>query len=314
MFDDRYGYPKYFDVLVCTACGMFQTSPPLQKIEIAELYTNYYPRKDINPQKIRDNFRPEFGFTAGIKRWFSGNHRIHFDMPSSRGNEQVLEIGCGDGRSLLQLKAMGYNVYGIETDENIKKVRDELKLSIFIGMVEDADSALGQFDYIIANQLIEHIIDLDSFIESCKKLLKDDGVIIFSTPNANSVYRRLSGKKWINWHIPYHQQVFTKQSLNILLSKHGLIIKNTKTVTPTPWTLHQISALRNDQAIGSKNPYWNKKENTENKTGSKTSFLKKIIFLPKRLLFTIIVFSISVCNKIVDLTGQGDCLIITIKK
>ena len=313
-FDDRYGYPKYFDILVCENCGMFQTNPPLQKTEIADLYTKYYPRRDINPRKIGADFQPEFGLLPGVKRWFSGNHRIHYDLPQAKNNEKILEIGCGDGRSLLQLKAMGYDVYGVETDENIKKVRDELNLPIYIGTVEDADFKPEQFNYIIANQLIEHIIDLDSFIESCKKLLKDDGIIIFSTPNADSIYRRLSGKKWINWHIPYHQQVFTKKSLEVLLGKHGLSLMRVRTVTPTPWTLHQINALRNDQAIGIKNPYWNKKENTGNKTSPKPSFPKRITLLPKRALFTIIVFGISVCNKIVDILGQGDCLIITIKK
>lgn len=314
MFDDRYGYPKYFDILRCENCGMFQMHPPLHKKEIADLYTRYYPRENIDPRKIKGSFRPEFGFPAKAKRWFSGNHRIHFDLPLCTGQKKILEIGCGDGRSLLQLQSMGYDIYGVETDENIAKVRDGLGLPIFIGTVEDADFEPKQFDYIIANQLVEHIIDIDSFLKSCKKLLKDDGTFIFSTPNANSIYRKLCGKKWINWHIPFHQQVFTKKSLRVVLAKHGLVIESIKTVTPTPWALHQINALRSNQSISIKNPYWNKKENTGDKTGSRPSFSKKIILLFKRVLFTIIVFSISVCNKIVDLVGQGDCLIITIKK
>lgn len=314
VFDDRYGYPKYFDILVCKNCGMFQTHAPLLKGEIADLYTHYYPREDINPRKIRDDFKPESGFVARVKRWFSGNHRIHYDLPLSIDNKKILEVGCGDGSSLLQLKEMGYDAYGVETDENIKKVRDELHLPIHIGTVEDADFKPGQFDYIIANQLIEHIIDLGSFIESCKKLLKDDGIIIFSTPNAESIYRKLCGKKWINWHIPYHQQVFTKKSLALLLQKHQLQVVGVKTVTPTAWTIHQLHMLRGEQTVGIKNPYWNKKENIDSENKERSSLIKKIIFLPKRILYTIVTFSISACNKIIDIFQQGDCLIITIKK
>lgn len=313
-FDDRYGCPKYFDILMCKNCGMFQTHPPLLKEEIADLYTHYYPRKDINPKKIRDNFTPEFGFVARIKRWFSGNHRIHFDLPLSSDNKKILEIGCGDGGSLLQLKAMGYDAYGVETDENIRKVRDELHLSIHIGTIEDANFEPKQFDYIIANQLLEHIIDLESFMESCRKLLKDDGTIIFSTPNANSIYRKLCRKEWINWHIPYHQQVFTKKSLAILLQKHKLSITGIKTVTPTAWTIHQLHMLRSNQIMGVKNPYWNKKESTNDEKKKGSSFVKRIIFLPKRIVYIIVTFSINTCNKIIDILQQGDCLIITIKK
>lgn len=314
VFDDRYGYPKYFDILLCKNCEMFQTNPPLLKEEIADLYTHYYPRENINPHKIKDNFRPEFGFVAKVKRWFSGNHRIHYDLPLSVDNKKILEVGCGDGSSLLQLKGMGYDAYGVETDENIKKVRDKLHLPIHIGTVEDADFKPGQFDYIIANQLIEHIIDLESFIASCKKLLKDDGVIIFSTPNAESIYRKLCGKKWINWHIPYHQQVFTKKSLAFLLQKHQLQVVSVKTVTPTAWTIHQLHMLRSNPVVGVKNPYWNKKENVGDKNKEGASFTKKIILLPKRTLYIIVTFSISACNKIIDMLQQGDCLIITIKK
>lgn len=312
VFDDRYGYPKYFDILTCAHCGLFQTYPPLQKEEIADLYTHYYTREDIDPKKIGDDFLPESGFISAARRWFTGNHRIHYDLPVA--TKKILEIGCGDGRSLLQLKAMGYDAHGIETDEHVRKVKDELNLPIHIGTIEDADFGEKQFDYIIANQLIEHIIDLDSFLERCKKLLKDDGLIIFSTPNAGSMYRKLCGKKWINWHIPYHQQVFTEKSLSLLLKKHGFDTVRTKIVTPMTWTLHQLHALRTSQIIGVRNPYWNREASDSASGKQALSSREKAIRALKRLRYGIVVFCINIFNRVIDTFRQGDCLIITIKK
>lgn len=316
MFDDRYGYPRCFDILVCKSCDTFQLFPQLAKKDIADLYTHYYPRQQIDPRKIRDNFRPESGIASTVTRWFSGNHRVHYNLPQKGGGKKVLEIGCGDGKSLLQLQAMGYDVYGVEADENIKKVRDEIGLPIHIGIIEEIDFKSEKFDYIIANQLIEHVIDLDSFFEKCGMILKEGGSIIFSTPNAGSAYLKAFGKKWINWHIPYHQQIFNKKSIAFFAKKHGFFMQNIYTVTPTAWTLHQLTAMGHNQPLGKKNPYWNKNITTIKDSILKTepSVSKKILIATKHWVFTVLVFSISICNKIIDLPEQGDCLIVILKK
>lgn len=311
-FDDRYGYPEYFDIFSCENCGLYQIYPPLKQSEIANLYTHYYPRENIELKKIKENFQPEQGRFLKFQKWLEGNHRIQYMLVHD--NKKILEIGCGDGRSLLQLQALGYDVYGIETDENMKKAQEELGLNMHIGTIENCGFTPKTFDYIIANQLIEHIINLDSFIESCKTLLKDDGSLIFSTPNSGSLYRKLCGKKWVNWHIPYHQQIFSNKSLGLLLKKHNLEIISIKTITPMTWTLHQIHSLRTNQTMGIKNPYWNKKQNTNNSKKQVRSFKKNAIFILKRFRYNLTVLCINICNRFVDFLNQGDCLIVTIKK
>lgn len=47
----------------------------------------------------------------------------------------------------------------------------------------------GQFDVIFAGELIEHLPNPGLFIENCRKWLKDDGVLILTTPNARSIFK-----------------------------------------------------------------------------------------------------------------------------
>ncbi|MEK7519657.1 MAG: class I SAM-dependent methyltransferase [Patescibacteria group bacterium] len=312
LFDDRYGYPGYFDIQVCQHCGLYQTAPPLRENEIADLYTRYYPRQDMNAGNIKRNVVPEWGWFATAKQWFTGNHRIHFMLP--RANKKVLEIGCGDGRSLLELKARGYDASGIETDKNVGAMAKELGLTVHIGTVENCDFAPVSFDYIIANQLIEHVVNLDSFLEHCKTLLKDNGTMIVSTPNARSIYRKLCGRAWINWHIPYHQQVFTKKSLALLLQKHGFSLTKTTIITPTAWTLHQLHALRTTHTMGIQDPYWNKKENSATGGSAPKTFMQKVARGAKRTFFWGIVAGITLVNRVVDAVRQGDCMVLHIQK
>ncbi len=308
LYDTRYGYPDYFDVLRCTNCGLFLVNPPLTQEEIGPLYTNYYPYADIDVEKIKNGFRPELGVRSKFKNWLTGNHRIQNMLP--KGSGRVLEIGCGDGRSLLQLKAFGYDAYGIETDENIRRIKDTLNLNVHIGTIENSDFQSSTFDLITANQLVEHLINLDSFLSKTKSLLKDNGTIILSTPNANSLYRIIFGRIWINWHIPYHQQVFTSKSVKTLLEKHGLEIIKIKTVSPTAWTLHQLEAFRHPSKIGVKNPYWAINSQKLKVESQKSLTLGVHI---KRLILNLIVFLITITNRIIDLFRIGDCLVVYIK-
>ncbi len=304
-FDARYGYPDYFDILYCPNCGLFQTHPPLTQDDIGPLYSNYYPYADIDPEKIKTGFQPELENKAKLKNWIIGNHRIQNMLPQGTG--KILEVGCGDGRSLLQLKALGYEAYGIEADKNIEPIKNALGLNIHIGTIENAPFEPKTFDIVTANQLIEHIVDLNSFITYSKKFLKDGGILILSTPNANSLYRLMFGQKWINWHIPFHQQVFTLKSLKNLLEKNGLKIFKSKTVTPTSWTLHQLDAFRHPSKIGVKNPYWMIKKATSNNQRS----IKQNLF--KKFILKIIVGIITLVNRIIDSLYLGDCLVVYIK-
>ncbi len=307
MFDDRYGYPKYFDIVRCETCGLFETLPPLEEKDIENLYTRYYTRTGIDPAKIQKNFPP----INQLALWWEGNHRLHYGLPRGNG-EKVLKIGCGDGKSLLFLKARGYEPHGIETDRNVAKVRDALGLSIHIGTIETAPFPEKTFDIIIANQLIEHILDLDSFLEHAKKMLKENGVFLVSTPNGESAYRKILGRKWVHWHIPYHQQIFSKKSMRAILLRHGFILARAKTVTPLSWTLHNIHSWRAPVSeYGKPNPYWVKPVNTEGKAPAKKKTMRQ---KAKRGIFTLGAFCINAFNRFIDFSGQGDCLIVYISK
>jgi len=232
-------------------------------------------------------------------------------LPPGRGS--ILEIGCGDGRAMLQLASLGYAVKGIETDRNVEALARTLGLQVHIGTIESFDSNGERFDYIIANQLIEHIIDFESFFESCRALLKEDGTVIFSTPNGDSIYRKIFKKRWINWHIPFHQNIFTLRSLRLLFQKQKFRITHIHITTPTAWTLHQFHAIRYHAQRGIPDPYWARKEPAPSVTPSapeRSGMLRKV----KRLMFPWLLFGIQCTNRLLDLLRRGDCIILYGKK
>ncbi len=102
---------------------------------------------------------------------------------------KLLDCGCGSGEFTLEFaKKIGTSkVYGIEID---KKAVGEAKKKGIKVYNEDLNKKLplrsSFVDVIIANQVIEHLYDTDTFAKEIYRILKPKGYVIVSTPNLAS--------------------------------------------------------------------------------------------------------------------------------
>ncbi len=318
LFDDRFGYPGYFDMDRCSSCGHCDLQPKLKLEDITRLYTEFYPRQNINVEEMRriQNSQKKMGIFDHLDQWFHGKHDAHRFIPKTLAKDsKVLDIGCGEGKSLFEIKSMGYDAYGVDPDKNLAPVRDNLGLNLFVGTIEEYPGK-DNFDCIAASQLIEHIVNTEHFLNICKGLLKNNGTLILSTPNINSLTRKIFGRRWIHWHIPFHQQVFTKRSMRMMLRKNGFALMKIKMATPTQWLFHQLLSLRSKPIMGQRNPYWNK---AQYKSVGKieieaVSAKRKIFLFIKKIAHYLISICFSIIDRILDILGIGDCMIVIAKK
>lgn len=304
LFDNRYGYHGYFDIYLCQNCGFRQTYPELKDEQLSNLYTNYYPRKNQNIQELKNNFVFKNNKFDKLQRWFNGNNnKCFYHLPAKK--MKVLDIGCGTGFSLFFIQKIGGEAYGIEEDENAARIAKELNLNIEIGNIYNSKHEEKTFDYIIGSQILEHIPDPALFLKSIKRKLKDDGKIILSFPNANSLTRKIFNHRWIHWHIPYHLSHFSFKNIKFLANIAGLKIEEIKTITPADWTILQLLSFKNKQKEGEKGMIWNKK-NAVKRFG-----LKRIVFYARNKVLR---FVINIVNKIIDLSQNGDSFLVAFSK
>lgn len=300
MYDDRYGYPGFFDIYYCPNCTGRQTEPRLQDAELSSLYTQYYPTSSFELKS-----RPEIknNLLERLRRWWSGEDYKAFYHLSSK--KTILDIGCGSGNSLLYAEALGCQAVGIEENSFAKQVADHFNLQILIGNIYNVKLEDKKFDTITASQVIEHIPDPHNFLTTTKQKLKDDGRLIVSFPNTKSIYRWLTGRRWIHWHIPYHQNHFSLKSFTNLAEKNGWLVQSSRSITPTDWTVLQLLSLKSN----SKNMWKPKANNGESNISKKRikSYFKK---MPKKILR----FFISFINRMIDILGLGESLLIILKK
>ncbi|HAV92922.1 TPA: hypothetical protein DCW38_07075 [candidate division WOR-3 bacterium] len=102
----------------------------------------------------------------------------------------VLHFECGDGSGTSILSETALKVVGIDKDpENIKNARNKYKndnIEFFtIDAVEKKNIPLQEsvFDSIVSFQTLEELSDPTTYFKEAKRVLRDGGTLILTTPN-----------------------------------------------------------------------------------------------------------------------------------
>lgn len=106
--------------------------------------------------------------------------------------KKVLDIGCSSGAfgQLLKEQRPEVTVWGVEMfPEPAKEAANHLD-KVLNSSIEDALESLpaGEFDAIVFNDVLEHLIDPEDILGKIKPLLSPDGVVISSIPNVRYYY------------------------------------------------------------------------------------------------------------------------------
>ncbi len=120
--------------------------------------------------------------------------RLEFiDSRAGLAGKHVLDIGCGGGILSEGMARKGATVTGIDLAKKSLKVAQLHSLESGVAVdyrcisAEDmAAEAPGQFDVVTCMEMLEHVPDPASVIESCSRLVKPGGWVFFSTLNRNA--------------------------------------------------------------------------------------------------------------------------------
>ncbi len=168
----------------------------------------------------------------------------------------------------------------------------------------------SSFDLIVLNQVIEHVPDPEASLRKIKQRLNPGGRVVLSFPNAASWQRKLTGKRWINWHVPYHQHHFNRHSFKRLAERAGFeAVGRIRTITPNLWTLLQLHALKKAPAEGQASPIWSSRSGGRRKASLFTRGWNAGMAMLKRLSAV----AVAIVNRIMDALGQGDSLLIELR-
>ena len=102
----------------------------------------------------------------------------------------ILDIGCGGGLLCEPLTRLGATVTGIDaSNDNIEVAKlhaKEMSLNIkYIHCSPENLNFKNEFDIILNMEIVEHVSDVNLFIQNCSKLIKKNGIMFVATINKN---------------------------------------------------------------------------------------------------------------------------------
>jgi len=298
MYDDRYGYPGAFELLACASCGHRHIDAIFTPEQLGVLYSEYYPRSSMSV----DDYAP-YPEVGGFSSWFKGERCSAYHWVPK--NVRILDIGCGFCGTLGYHKNRGCEVYGVEVDTNAKRVADKFGFNVKIGVFSADDYPADFFDYVTMDQVIEHVVNPHEVFAGIHRVLKPGGTAVFSTPYSRSMPSLLLGRRWLNWHTPYHLQHFSHASFRSACEKAGLELVKMRNITNTEWMRYQWLHWLRFPALGETSAFWVPRE----EQGPSFGGLRLRSF---GLLYRYKVY--HVLTRLFDWLGRGDNMLYFVRK
>ena len=110
-------------------------------------------------------------------------------------NFKILEIGSGNGFFIEECNKLNIDITGSEADDEQYSILKKKFLNIIkiaLPLKKFDNDMLNKFDYVILNDVFEHIENLDLTTNQLKRFLKNNGKIIINLPSSGGLIYKFS--------------------------------------------------------------------------------------------------------------------------
>jgi SAM-dependent methyltransferase len=199
----------------------------IKQIEIWECkqtgYQFYFPFNLSGDSKFYEFFE-KFPWYYMPWKW---EHKITDEIIEKLDSKNILEVGCASGAFLeyLRKKYKNSTLVGLELNSEAALKATSKGLNVELELVENfANSNKDKFDIVCSFQVLEHISDPFSFLQSSIDCLKKGGKLIICVPN-NDSFIKYEKKEPLNYP-PHHMGLWTDSSLKSLTTIFNLRLNN----------------------------------------------------------------------------------------
>ena len=187
----------------------------------------------------KGKFRPLHLFNPARISFIKDKLISHFTLnPNSEKpleKLKILDIGCGGGLLCEPLNRLGATITGIDASNNnieVAKLHSKemnLNIEYIHAAPENLDLKSNTYDAVLCMEVVEHLKDVNLFIENCSKLIKKNGIMFIATINKNLksyIFAILGAEYVLRWlPIGTHNwdKFLTPQDLEIITSKNNFM-------------------------------------------------------------------------------------------
>jgi 2-polyprenyl-3-methyl-5-hydroxy-6-metoxy-1,4-benzoquinol methylase len=235
---------EQFTIVNCKNCGFRFTNPRPQQSKLSDYYKSVEYISHSNNKK---------GITNKIYHLIRNhNHKKKFSLIKKYSNngKSILDIGCATGEFLNFFKQRGWKTTGVEPGvEAGKFAKEQYNLDVYDER-EIINFADKSYDVITMWHVLEHVPSLNERMKEISRLINENGILVIAVPNSNSYDAKYYKNFWAAYDVPRHLYHFTKETLLLLIEKHGFMLEK---ISPMKFDSYYVSLLSEKYKNGKPN-------------------------------------------------------------
>lgn len=162
-------------------------------------------------------------------RAFNGNVKDEFILRTP-DSPRALEVGCGNGWTLLELKSAGWQVEGVEWDSiAADAARRTTGTQIWEGDFRQLNLPLSVYGLIYMHHVFEHIDEPVQALRRIWELLSPRGRAVLIYPNPLALGARVYRSAWYPWDPPRHLVLPPASTVTKVAKEIGFVTVKSKT-------------------------------------------------------------------------------------
>ncbi len=235
---------EIFDLVRCSVCNLVITQNQPSAASIGPYYASedYVSHSDTQTGVVNKLYHKVRTHMLNKKQsWVEKNSNV------VKG--KLLDVGCGTGYFPSHMKSVGWNVKGLEPDDKARKHAVE-KFGLDVSPAAELFKLEEKFDVITLWHVLEHVHELNEYIEKFHQLLSDDGILLIAVPNYTSLDAEQYKENWAAYDVPRHLWHFAPQSMEQLLSNHGMKLVKKYTMPFDPFYVALLSEKYRNSQLG----------------------------------------------------------------
>ena len=179
----------------------------------------------VDPKLLFKNYIYETGVSPSVVSYAEQLTNKLLKIHDSAKNPTVLEIASNDGTGLSFFQKKGCEILGIDPAENIVEganKRGIRSIAKFFNLesAQEIVEEYGNWEIIIARNVMAHVSDLHGFAGGIKLVLSDKGFASIEVPHLQTMFEELQYDQVFHEHIGYHsldsfQKLFSQYEIEV---------------------------------------------------------------------------------------------------
>lgn len=208
----RFHTESGFDLFRCSHCRFIYVNPQPNAEVLTQHYQTYFASEESAIREWGQMMLPLIRYSAKL---------VLQHTQKKRG--RLLDVGCGFGFFLSQMRSLGFEVQGVDISEPaLRYARERMDLIVYNRPLTDFPEA--SFDVLTAFYVIEHVPNPKEWIQQFFRLLKPGGLLVLRWPHTAPI--TLLTRPFYDFKLhdcPSHLSDFSVSTIRKLLLRNGFV-------------------------------------------------------------------------------------------